>query len=68
MSPPQVVLKPEQDYEGVNIPIAPSNSGEAKDAEHALRDPGIFEEDGRTYLIYSVAGERGLGIAELFFK
>jgi len=68
MSPPQVVLKPEKDYEGVNIPIGPSRGGSAKNAEHALRDPGIFEENGRTYLLYSVAGERGLGIAELFFK
>jgi hypothetical protein len=30
-----------------------------------LRDPAIFREDGRTYLIYSVAGESGLAIAEL---
>ncbi len=68
MSSPQVVLKPELDYESVNIPIAPSNSGKAENAEHALRDPGIFEEDGLAYLIYSVAGERGLGISELLFK
>jgi hypothetical protein len=68
MSPSQVVLRPENEYEGVNIPIKPSSGGAAKSAEHALRDPGIFEENGRTYLIYSVAGERGLGIAELFFK
>jgi hypothetical protein len=30
-----------------------------------LRDPAIFQEDGRTYLLYAVAGEAGIGIAEL---
>ena len=28
-------------------------------------DPAIFQEDGRTYLLYAVAGEAGIGIAEL---
>jgi hypothetical protein len=31
-----------------------------------LRDPAIFEEDGRTYLLYAVAGESGIAIAELW--
>jgi len=30
-----------------------------------LRDPAVFEEDGRVFLVYAVAGESGLGIAEL---
>jgi hypothetical protein len=30
-----------------------------------LRDPAIYQEDGRTYLLYSVAGEHGIAIAEL---
>jgi hypothetical protein len=30
-----------------------------------IRDPAIFEEKGRTYLLYAVKGEHGLGIAEL---
>jgi hypothetical protein len=30
-----------------------------------LRDPAIFRESGRTYLLYSVAGERGIAIAEM---
>jgi beta-xylosidase len=37
-----------------------------KGRENALRDPAIFEDtDGRVYLLYSVAGESGIGIAEL---
>jgi hypothetical protein len=40
-----------------------------KDRENALRDPAIFEDaDGRVYLLYSVAGESGIGIAELTSK
>ena len=30
-----------------------------------LRDPAIFCEDGRTYLLYSVAGERGIAISQV---
>ena len=37
-----------------------------KGRENALRDPGVFvDNDGRVYLLYSVAGEAGIGIAEL---
>ena len=30
-----------------------------------LRDPCIFEENGHTYLFYTVAGEMGIAMAEL---
>jgi len=30
-----------------------------------LRDPAILEENGRVYLLYAVAGESGIAIAEL---
>ena len=33
-----------------------------------LRDPAIYQEDDKTYLLYSVAGENGLAIAELEFQ
>ena len=33
-----------------------------------LRDPGLFEEDGRTYLFYSFCGEQGIAAAELTFS
>ena len=63
--PAELVLKPELQYEGSDLPLARSNAGSAKGRENALRDPGIFKEDGRTYLLYSVAGENGIGMAEL---
>jgi hypothetical protein len=30
-----------------------------------MRNPVIFEEDGRVYLLYAVAGESGIAIAEV---
>lgn len=60
------VLRPEMEYEGAKLPLKPSKAGAIKEAENALRDPGIFtDEDGRVYLLYSVAGESGIAIAEL---
>ena len=59
------VLSPEEPYEGVDIPVATSLPDEARGRVREVRDPAIFEESGRTYLIYSIAGESGLAIAEL---
>ena len=33
-----------------------------------LRDPAIFEEDGRVCLLYAVAGEGGIGLAEVHLE
>lgn len=65
-SAPQEVLRPETTYEGADLPVKPSAAGAMKGREHALRDPAIFvDTDGRVYLLYSVAGEAGIAIAEL---
>jgi hypothetical protein len=64
-SQPQTLLAPELEYEGVDCPIEPSRRGAVHRRVHQLRDPCLFEEAGRTYLLYSVAGERGIAIAEL---
>ena len=64
-SSPQPVLAPEFKYEGTDLPLEASHSGELEGRARQLRDPAIYEEDGRVYLIYSVAGESGLGIAEI---
>jgi len=63
---PISVLKPELDWEGADCDKQPSQTGAIHERVYQLRDPGIYEEDGRVYLIYSIAGESGLGIAELF--
>jgi len=64
-SQPIEVLSPETDWEGANEPHVPSRSGSVHHPVWQLRDPAIFEEDGKIYLLYSVAGERGIAIAEL---
>ncbi|HOF87386.1 MAG TPA: hypothetical protein PLZ36_04665 [Armatimonadota bacterium] len=64
-SAPEVVLEPETDWEGADLPLEPSVRGWAPERVRQLRDPAIYREDGRTYLLYSVAGEHGIAIAEL---
>jgi hypothetical protein len=62
---PTSVLKPETAYEGADQPLEPSVAGLARTPVRQLCDPAVFEEDARTYLLYSVAGESGIAIAEL---
>ena len=64
-SPAQTVLSPEHDWEGANAPRIPSVRSTAYGQVNQLRDPAIYEEDGRTYLLYAVAGESGIAIAEI---
>jgi len=65
---PVVVLEPEREWEGGHLPHEPSKRGSIMEPVHQLRDPALFEEDGRTYLLYSVAGESGIAIAELHWN
>jgi hypothetical protein len=59
------VLEPGEPWEGAGLPLEPSVRGWVDEPVRQLRDPAIFGEAGRTYLLYSVAGESGIGIAEL---
>ena len=59
------VLRPVYDWEGASLPIAASVRGFAPEPVHELRDPAIFEDNGAAYLLYTVQGERGIGIAQL---
>lgn len=64
-SKPETVLTPELPWEGAEKPIEPSELAAASEPVNQLRDPEVFEENGQTYLLYTVAGERGIAIAEL---
>ena len=64
-SEPQEVLRPERAWEGAGLPLAPSYRSAITVPVNQLRDPAVYVEDGRTYLLYAVQGERGIGIAEL---
>lgn len=59
------ILRPERDYEGVNAEHIPSRNGAVWKPSYQLRDPAIFEENGITYLLHTVAGESGIAIARL---
>ncbi|MEX2229486.1 MAG: hypothetical protein WEB13_07600 [Dehalococcoidia bacterium] len=63
--PAEPVLEPEREYEGVDLPLVPSIRGEITQRARQLRDPAVYREEGRTYLLYAVAGESGIAIAEL---
>jgi len=62
---PVPLLAPETDYEGANLPLVPSRRGWAPEPVRQVRDPAIYCEGERSYLLYSVAGERGIAIAEI---
>jgi len=62
---PVEALRPERVWEGAEAPLVPSIRSTAYGRVNQLRDPAIFEEDGRIYLLYAVAGESGIAIAEL---
>ncbi|MFZ1754657.1 MAG: hypothetical protein WBO46_00905 [Caldilineaceae bacterium] len=64
-SEPVSVIQPETEYEGADLPLEPSQRGAIHSRARQLRDPAIFQEEGRTYLLYSVAGENGIAIAEI---
>ncbi len=62
------VLRPEAPYECPDLPASPSLAGDVKQPVRQLRDPAVFEEDGRTFLFYSICGEQGIAAAELTFS
>jgi hypothetical protein len=65
---PTTVLEPMLDYEGVNEPVKKSVGGESALPVHELRDPAIFVDGHKIYLLYSIAGEMGIAIAEIKLK
>lgn len=65
-SDPIEVLRPERDWEGADAPLEPSIRSTAYGHVNQLRDPAIFEENGDVFLLYAVAGESGIAIAQIF--
>jgi hypothetical protein len=59
------VVRPEAPYECPNLRGAPSEAGDVKGPVKQLRDPAVFEENGRTWLFYSICGEQGIAAAEI---
>ena len=61
----QEVLRPELNYEGADCPIEPSVPGSAYGRLNQLRDPYLFQTEGRWYLFYATAGESGIAVVEI---
>jgi hypothetical protein len=59
------LLRPERNWEGADAPPTPSVRSTAYGMVNQLRDPAIFEEAGRVFLLYAVAGESGIALAEV---
>lgn len=62
---PVDVIAPAFAWEGADQPALPSERGAIDAPVQQLRDPAVYEEDGQWWLLYSVAGESGIAIAEL---
>ncbi|MFN7915599.1 MAG: hypothetical protein U0Q55_09705 [Vicinamibacterales bacterium] len=64
-SAPVPVLAPEAPYECTTLPNVPSTAGDIDEPARQIRDPFVFEDEGRTYLFYSTCGEQGIAAAEI---
>ena len=60
-----LVMEPEQTWEGAGLKAEPSLRGEINELVRQLRDPCVYEEAGRTFLLYCGGGESGIGVAEI---
>ena len=63
LTPARLELRPNTIYEGVDLPITPSQWGAVFGRAHQLRDPAVLVEGGRIYLVYAAAGESCLALA-----
>lgn len=61
------VLRPERVWEGALAPVEQSVRGPVYGQVNQLRDPAIYVERDRVFLLYAVAGESGIALAEVFF-
>ena len=65
---PEELLASETIWEGADLPVSAGKIGALEERIHALRDPCIFVDGKKTYLLYAIAGESGIAIAELRIK
>ncbi len=65
---PVTVLAPEHPWEGADAPLIPSVRSTAYGVVNQLRDPALLEDQGKLYLLYAVAGESGIAVAEVVLQ
>ena len=67
-TPPVAVLEPQASYECPDLPDVPSAAGEIEGRAKQIRDPEVFEENGKAWLFYTICGEQGIAAAELTIR
>jgi len=65
LGPPRELHRATRHWEGGTLPPDASRPGAAMQPVNQLRDPAIFVDQGKIYLLYAIAGERGIAIGEL---
>lgn len=65
---PELLIKPEHDYEGAYANIFPSETGPIYELANQIRDPAVLEENNETFLFYTVSGEKGIAASRLILK
>lgn len=59
------ILRPTFPYEGSNLKLKRSKPGDAPEPENALRDPYLFIDGKKTYMIYCVKGEKNFALCQI---
>jgi hypothetical protein len=59
------IHRAQKSWEGADMMPRASQYGACMQPVNQLRDPAIFEDNGKIYLLYTVAGEQGIAIGEL---
>lgn len=62
------VLRPERPWEGSDLPLAYSRGGISRTRVNELRDPGVYRDATGAWLLYTTAGEHGIGLARLEYS
>lgn len=57
---PDEVLRPQAPYECTELVNVPSEAGDIDVPAQQIRDPFVFEENGRAFLFYATCGEQGI--------
>lgn len=54
------VIAPQATYERAGLPNVPSEAGDIDESARQIRDPFVFDDEGKTYLFYATAASRAL--------
>ena len=61
----EIFTLPEFHWEGVHLPQYTSTPGTEFNYVNQLRDPYFYKDNNKQYLLYSISGEKGIGILKI---